>query len=97
MAVPRQTATPVSFATLADNLQAVWTAPTTDRRLKKRIVRTLIHEVIADIDADASQIADHSLDRWCPYRIAPAGSTANAGHGSVKQLANDDIIAGILK
>ena len=56
LAVPRQTATPVSFATLADNLQAVWTAPTTDARLKKRIVRTLIHEVIADIDADASQI-----------------------------------------
>ena len=32
---------PASFATLADDLKAVWTAPTTDARLKKRIVRTV--------------------------------------------------------
>ena len=40
-AVPRQTATPVSFATLAGslgtNLQAVWTAPTTDARRKNAL------------------------------------------------------------
>ena len=30
--------------------------PTTDARLKKRIVRTVIHEVIADIDDDAVEI-----------------------------------------
>ncbi len=29
---------------------------TTDARLKKRIVRTLIHEVVADIDDVASEI-----------------------------------------
>ena len=34
-------ALPSSFATLADDLKAVWTAPTTDVRLKKRIVRTV--------------------------------------------------------
>ncbi|MGA8172365.1 MAG: hypothetical protein WB816_16245, partial [Methylocystis sp.] len=34
----------------------VWSAPTTDARLKKRIVRTLIHEVVADINDDASEI-----------------------------------------
>ena len=42
---------PPSFATLADDLKAVWSAPTTDARLKKRIVRTVIREVVADIDA----------------------------------------------
>ena len=41
---------------LARDLPAVWSAPTTDARLKKRIVRTLIHEVVADIDDAASEI-----------------------------------------
>src|SRR5262249_11295292 len=41
------TVDPASFATLAANLKSVWTTPTTDARLKKRIVRTVIHEVIA--------------------------------------------------
>ena len=31
--------------TLADDLQTVWQAPTTDVRLKKRIVRAVIKEV----------------------------------------------------
>jgi hypothetical protein len=43
-------------ATLAADLKRVWTAPTTDARLKKRIVRTVIHEVIADIDTNAAEI-----------------------------------------
>jgi hypothetical protein len=33
----------LSFASLAGDLRTVWNAPTTDARLKKRIVRTLIH------------------------------------------------------
>jgi hypothetical protein len=49
-------ADPASLGTLAADLRIVWTAPTTDARLKKRIVRTVIHEVIADIDADAAEI-----------------------------------------
>ena len=107
LAVPRQTAMPVSFATLADNLQAVWTAPTTDARLKKRIVRTLIHEVIADIDADASQIVliihwiggVHTELRLPRRRRGQRNSTPPDIVKAVKQLAliaNDDIIAGIL-
>ena len=49
-------ADPVSLATLAADLKSVWTAPSTDARLKKRIVRTVIHEVIADIDSEAAEI-----------------------------------------
>jgi hypothetical protein len=56
---PRSEMAPLSFAALADDLQAVWSAPTTDARLKKRIVRTVIHEVIADIDAEAAEIVLH--------------------------------------
>ena len=44
------------IAALAEDLRAVWSAPTTDARLKKRIVRTVIHEVVADIDDEASEI-----------------------------------------
>jgi len=39
---------------LAQDLPAVWHDPTTDMRLKQRIVRILIHEIIVDID-DASR------------------------------------------
>ncbi|MEY9139026.1 hypothetical protein ACVIWV_009813 [Bradyrhizobium diazoefficiens] len=45
-----------SLGVLVSNLKTVWAAPTTDARLKKRIVRTLIHEVVADIDNAASEI-----------------------------------------
>ena len=45
-----------SLATLAADLKTVWTAPSTEARLKKRIVRTIIHEVIADIDPQAAEI-----------------------------------------
>jgi DNA invertase Pin-like site-specific DNA recombinase len=49
-------ATPEDFENLAANLEAVWKDPSTDVRLKKRIVRTLIHEVIVDVDAKAGEI-----------------------------------------
>ncbi len=41
---------------LAENLRGVWGAPATDVRLKKRILRTLIEEVIADVDGAASEV-----------------------------------------
>ncbi|WP_247277340.1 MULTISPECIES: hypothetical protein [unclassified Bradyrhizobium] len=43
-------------AFLASDLKSVWSGPTIDARLKKRIVRTLIHEVVVDIDDEASEI-----------------------------------------
>jgi hypothetical protein len=55
-ATPTPTSDPVSFLALAADLKSVWTAPSTDARLKKRIVRTVIHEVIADIDQEAAEI-----------------------------------------
>jgi hypothetical protein len=44
------------FENLAANLEAVWNGPHADARLKKRLVRTLIHEVVVDIDADAGEV-----------------------------------------
>ena len=44
------------FDELAADLEAVWNDPHTDGRLKKRIVRTLIQEVVVDVDAAAGEI-----------------------------------------
>ena len=49
-------ATREEFAALAGDLEAVWNHPNTDARLKKRIVRTLIEEVVVDVDGQADEI-----------------------------------------
>jgi hypothetical protein len=41
---------------LAQDLPAVWNAPSTDRRLKQRIIRILVHEIVADVDEQNSEI-----------------------------------------
>ena len=107
LAMPSQGVTLVSFVGLAGDLQAVWNAPTTDARLKKRIVRTLIHEVIADVDTDASEIelvihwmgGVHTELRLPRRRRGQRNSTPADIVDAVRQLvliANDDLIAGIL-
>jgi hypothetical protein len=100
-------ADPASLATLAADLRTVWTAPSTDARLKKRIVRTVIHEVIADIDDAAAEIVlvvhwiggVHSEMRLPKRRRGQRNSTSADVITAVRQLvviANDDLIAGIL-
>ncbi len=44
------------FEELAANLETVWCESGTDTRLKKRIVRTLIEEVVVDVDGPAGEI-----------------------------------------
>ena len=96
-----------SLASLASNLKTIWTAPTTDARLKKRIVRTLIHEVVADIDDAASEIVlivhwvggAHSELRLPKRRRGQRNSTSADIIQAVRQLvliASDDLIAGLL-
>ena len=98
---------PIPFATLADDLQAVWRTPTTDARLKKRIVRTVIREVIADIDAEAGEIClmihwaggVHTELRLPRRRRGQRNSTAPDTIAAVRHLvriASDDVIAGLL-
>lgn len=55
-AAPRSDLGAMAFGALADDLAAVWAAPSTDARLKKRIVRTVIHEVVADLDDATAEI-----------------------------------------
>ncbi|RMC62696.1 recombinase family protein [Sinorhizobium meliloti] len=92
---------------LAGNLRAVWTAPSTDARLKKRIVRTLIHEVVADVDDVASEIVlvihwvggVHTELRLPKRRRGQRNATPDDIVEAVRQLvliATDDVIAGVL-
>lgn len=45
-----------TLLTLAQNLPVIWNANTTDMRLKQRITRILIREIIADVDEGAHEI-----------------------------------------
>src|SRR5512144_510377 len=106
-ATPAVATDPVSLGMLASDLETVWSAPTTDARLKKRIVRTLIREVVADIDDAAAEIVLivhwigglHSEMRLPRRRRGQRNSTSADVIAAVRQLvliANDDLIAGIL-
>ncbi len=44
------------FTALAERLESLWEHPDTDPRLKKRIVRSLIHEIVVDIDPKAAEV-----------------------------------------
>jgi hypothetical protein len=41
---------------LAQNLPAIWNSPSTDQRLKQRIVRILIREIIADVEEKSREV-----------------------------------------
>jgi hypothetical protein len=58
-AQPSQDTAPTldEFKDLAADLAVVWNNPATDVRLKKRLVRALIHEILIDVDASAGEVA----------------------------------------
>jgi len=106
-AMPVASVDPLTLGLLATNLKTVWSAPTTDARLKKRIVRTIIHEVVADINEAAAEIVlvvhwiggVHSEMRLPKRHRGQRNSTSVDVITAVRQLvliANDDLIAGIL-
>lgn len=104
---PRLEATAASFATLTEDLRSVWATPTADARLKKRIVRMLIEEVVADIDGEAGEImllvhwagGIHSELRLPRRRRGQRNATSQEIVAAVRllvRIASDDLIAGIL-
>jgi hypothetical protein len=97
----------LGLTTLVTDLKAVWHAPTTDARLKKRIVRTVIQEVVADIDQNPAEIVlivhwiggVHSELRLPKRRRGQRNSTSGDIIAATRQLvliANGDLIAGTL-
>jgi len=93
---------------LAADLESVWHAPTTDLRLKQRIVRILIEEIVVDVDQDANEVVllihwsggCHSELRVKKPKSGEHGHrTADEAVEIVKQMAShypDDVIAGTL-
>lgn len=96
------------FAALAHDLETVWQDAQTDNRLKKRIVRTLIHEIVADVDADAGEVI--LLVHWqggvhTELRLPRRRRGQNARHTAkpiidavrvLARIGSDDRIAGTL-
>jgi len=97
-----------SLMRLAEDLESAWSAPGTDLRLKQRIVRTLIEEIVVDVDQPANQVV--MLIHWSGGRHTELHitkpKTGEHGHKTateavevVKQMAGqypDDVIAGTL-
>lgn len=104
----RPRAEPQEFEELAKQLETVWNDPQTDARLKKRIVRTLIHEVVADVDSAAGEVL--LVIHWkggvhTELRVPRRRRGQNNGHtshvaveavGTLARICSDDLIAGIL-
>src|SRR5262249_55458053 len=101
-------ATREEFANLAGDLEAVWGHPATDARLKKRIVRTLIEEVMVDVDGQAGEII--AIIHWkggvhTELRIPRRRRGYNRAHSPKEivdavrvlvRICSDDAIAGAL-
>lgn len=47
---------PSTFANLADNLSAAWHAPNVTMRARQKLLRTLIVDILVDIDDDAREV-----------------------------------------
>jgi len=45
-----------TLCSLAQNLPALWNSPSTDMRLKQRIIRILVEEIVADVDDATTEI-----------------------------------------
>jgi DNA invertase Pin-like site-specific DNA recombinase len=93
---------------LSQQLETIWTDPATSVRLKKRIVRTLIEEVLVDVDSLASELVltlhwkgGAHTELRLPRRRRGQCSTQTSREliEAVEVLAricSDDLIAGIL-
>ena len=92
---------------MAGDLEAVWNDPAADMRLKKRIVRTLIKEIVVDVDAEASEIVlivrwkggVHTELRLPRRRRGQSTETSKEVVEAVRVLARlccDEVIAGML-
>jgi DNA invertase Pin-like site-specific DNA recombinase len=103
-ATPRR---PEDFEALAEDLERLWQDPGSDARLRKRIVRTLIKEVVADVDAEAGEIVlvihwmggVHTQLRLPRRRRGQRNSTSKETVEAVRlltRICNDDMIAGLL-
>ena len=102
------TPTREEFEGLAADLEAIWNDGHTDQRLKKRIVRTLIREIVVDVDPQAGEVI--LVIHWkggvhTELRLPRRRRGHNNAHTSpaivdgvrvLARLCSDDLIAGVL-
>ena len=102
------TPTREEFEGLAADLEAIWNDDHSDTRLKKRIVRTLIREIVVDVDAQAGEVI--LVIHWkgglhtelrLPRRRrgqnnAQTSQTVLDGVRVLARLCSDDLIASVL-
>jgi hypothetical protein len=77
---------------LAEDLPAVWNSPETDMRLKQRIARILIQEIVADLDEKANEVVliiHWQGGRHSELRVA---RNKNGHHGNCTQVEVFDLI-----
>jgi DNA invertase Pin-like site-specific DNA recombinase len=77
---------------LAQDLPAVWNSPTSDMKLKQRIVRILIREIVADVDDAKQEIV--LLIHWTGGRHSELHIKKNATgrHGRCTKLEAIEVI-----
>lgn len=77
---------------LARDLPSVWNAPSTDMRLKQRIVRILVQEIVADVDEKTSEIV--LLIHWSGGRHSELRVKKNATgrHGRCTSVEAIEVI-----
>jgi hypothetical protein len=105
---PGPTASLEDFHQLSQQLETIWTDPDTSLRLKKRIVRTLIEEVLVDVDSSAGELiltlhwkGGAHTELRLPRRRRGQCSTQTSRElieavGVLARICSDDLIAGIL-
>ena len=92
------------FEDLAAKLEAVWDCSDTDIRLKKRIVRTLIHEVVVDVDPSAGEVilvihwkgGAHTELRLPRRRRAQTSKEIIDTVRVLTRICSDEVITGVL-
>src|SRR4051794_36883284 len=96
------------FQNLAADLEALWTDPQADERTKKRLLRTLIREIVVDIDENTSEVV--LLIHWrsgvhTPLRLPRRRRGQSSSHTPkdlvdavrvLSRIYSDDMIAGVL-
>ena len=96
------------FKNLAADLEALWSDPQSDERTKKRLLRTLIREIVVDIDEKTSEVV--LVIHWkggvhTPLRLPRRRRGESRGHTPkdvveavrvLSRIYSDEMIAGVL-
>jgi hypothetical protein len=77
---------------LAEDLPAIWNAPETDMRLKQRIARILIEEIVTDVDEKTNEIV--LIIHWAGGRHSELRVAKNktGHHGHANKIEALDVV-----